>query len=109
VPDRNYTHIAITALLIISLSVAALPLYYFWWFDIVAHLTVTSFLTAWLLLVVGLRDEIALPVIYSLIIIWEIVELYILNWNRVGYEDTLLDLFVGIVAVAIVLICRSYF
>ncbi|UXF50008.1 hypothetical protein 7841G3A7_30 [Haloquadratum phage sp.] len=108
-PDRNYTHIAITALLIISLSVAALPLYYFWWFDIVAHLTVTSFLTAWLLLVVGLRDEIALPVIYSLIIIWEIVELYILNWNRVGYEDTLLDLFVGIVAVAIVLICRSYF
>jgi len=109
VSAQNYTHVAITALLIISVSVAALPLYHFWWFDIVAHLTVTSFLTAWLLLVVDLRYKIALPVIYSTIIIWEIVELYILNWNRVGYHDTLLDLFVGIVAVAIVLICRSYF
>jgi len=104
VSPPNHTQVAITALLIISLSVAALPLYHFWWFDIVAHLTVTSFLTAWLLLVVDLRYKIALPVIYSTIIIWEIVELYLLQWNRVGYHDTLLDLFVGIVAVAIVLI-----
>jgi len=104
VSPPNHTQVAITALLIISLSVAALPLYHFWWFDIVAHLTVTSLLTAWLLLVVDLRDEIALPVIYSTLVIWEIVELYLLQWNRVGYHDTLLDLFVGIVAVAIVLI-----
>jgi len=109
VSAQNYTQVGITVLLIISLSVAALPLYHFWWFDIVAHLTVTSFLTAWLLLVVDLRDEVALPTIYSTVVIWEIVELYILNWNGVGYRDTLLDLFVGIVAVAIVLICRSYF
>jgi len=104
VSPPNHTQVAITALLIISLSVATFPLYHFWWFDIVAHLTVTSFLTAWLLLVVDLRYKIALPVIYSTIIIWEIVELYLLQWNRVGYHDTLLDLFVGIVAVAIVLI-----
>jgi hypothetical protein len=109
VSTRNNARVAITSLLIISLSVAALPLYHFWWFDIVSHLLVTSLLTAWLQLVVDLRDEIALPIVYSTIIIWEIVELYILNWNRVGYHDTLLDLFVGIVAVAIALICRSYF
>jgi len=93
-----------TVAFLVSLAFAALPLYHLWWFDIVTHFIVVSIMTLWLLTIIPRHT--AIPTVYSTLIIWELFEYYILTWQAIGYEDTLLDLLVGITAVGIVLIIK---
>jgi CBS domain containing-hemolysin-like protein len=103
---RGVKTVGSTVGFLVSLAFAALPLYHLWWFDIVAHFVVVSIMTVWLLTIVP--RYIAIPTVYSTLIVWELFEYYILAWQAIGYEDTLLDLLVGIIAVSIVLIVKSY-
>jgi len=103
---RGVKTVGSTVGFLVSLAFAALPIYHLWWFDIVAHFIVVSIMTVWLLTIVP--RYIAIPTVYSTLIIWELFEYYILAWQAIGYEDTLLDLLVGIIAVGIVLIAKSY-